>query len=63
MANIEIINVPHNTKFAITDALRKQNGVYTIKAENEHGMDEAEVEITILGEDFQTRKQYFECIF
>lgn len=49
VSNIEIINVPHNTKFNMNDALRKQNGVYIIRAENEHGKDEAEVEITILG--------------
>lgn len=57
--NIEIVNVPYNTKFSINDALRKQNGVYTIRAENEHGKDEAEVEITILGKRIFQDECYF----
>lgn len=46
--NVEIINVDYNTKLNINDALRRDTGVYKIKAVNEHGEDEAEVEVTIL---------------
>ncbi|XP_011700590.1 PREDICTED: twitchin isoform X1 [Wasmannia auropunctata] len=46
--NIEIVNVDYNTKFTITDCLRKNTGVWKIKAVNPHGEDEAEVEVTIL---------------
>ncbi|PSN48991.1 hypothetical protein C0J52_03867 [Blattella germanica] len=46
--NIEIINVDYNTKLTINDAIRKNSGLWKILAENEHGKDEAEVEITIL---------------
>lgn len=48
--NIEIVNVDYNTKISITDCLRKNTGVWKIKAVNPHGEDEAEVEITILCE-------------
>jgi Immunoglobulin I-set domain len=46
--NIEIINVDYNTKITISDALRKNTGLYKIIAENQHGKDEADVEITVL---------------
>jgi len=46
--NIEIVNVDYNTKITISDCLRKNTGVWKIKAVNPHGEDEAEVEITIL---------------
>ena len=46
--NVEIINVDYNTKLSFTDSVRKNTGVYKIKAVNEHGQDEAEVEITVL---------------
>lgn len=42
-------NVEYNTKLLIHFAQRKYSGKYKIVAENEHGKDEAEVEITILG--------------
>lgn len=46
--NIEITNVDYNTKLNITESVRKNTGLYKIKAVNEHGQDEAEVEITVL---------------
>ncbi|KAI5726324.1 hypothetical protein M8J76_000791 [Diaphorina citri] len=46
--NVEIVNVPYNTKLSIVDILRKNSGVYRIKAENASGKDEADVEITVL---------------
>ena len=50
--NLEIINVDYNTKFLMTKSKRAQTGKYVIKAKNEVGEDEAEVEITILGKSF-----------
>ena len=46
--NVEIKNVDYNTKIAIIDSVRKNTGLYKIKAVNEHGEDEAEVEVNIL---------------
>lgn len=48
LSDCKIDNVPYNTKLNIEDSLRKHTGLYTIKAVNEHGQDEAEVEVTIL---------------
>lgn len=46
--NIEIVNVDYNTKITITNSIRKNTGVYKIKAVNKHGQDEAEIEVTVL---------------
>lgn len=46
--NIEIVNVDYNTKITINNSVRKNTGVYKIKAVNEFGSDEAEVEVTVL---------------
>lgn len=46
--NVELINVPYNSKMNINDSLRKNTGLYKIKAVNAHGEDEAEVDVTIL---------------
>lgn len=46
--NVEIVNIDYNTKFSIVDSLRKNTGLYKIRAVNPSGEDEAEVEITIL---------------
>nr|CAD7586386.1 unnamed protein product [Timema genevievae] len=50
---VEIINIDYNTKLTITETIRKHTGLYKILAENQHGKDEAEVEITVLS--FQSR--------
>ncbi|ODM93780.1 Twitchin [Orchesella cincta] len=47
--NVEIINVDYNTKFDIKEAVRANNGIYKIVATNQHGKDEAEVELVVLG--------------
>lgn len=47
--NVEIINVDYNTKFDIKEAKRLNTGIYKIVATNQHGKDEAEVELTVLG--------------
>ena len=46
--NISVVNVEYNSKFTIKDSERKNTGIYKIVAENEHGRDEAEVEVVIL---------------
>lgn len=46
--NIEIVNIDYNTKLAINDAIRKNTGLWKVVAVNEHGRDEADVEITVL---------------
>ena len=44
-----IDNIDYNTKFNLLKAKRKDNGIYTITATNSVGMDEAQVEIIVLG--------------
>ncbi|EDW50927.1 GM26811 [Drosophila sechellia] len=44
----EIKNIPYNTKISIIETVRKHTGIYKIKAVNEHGQDEATVEVNIL---------------
>lgn len=46
--NVQIVNVPYNTKITLSDTGRKDSGVYKIIAENEFGKDEATVEVTVL---------------
>ena len=46
--NVEIINVPYNTKITLNDTTRKDSGLYRIVAENASGKDEADVEVTVL---------------
>ena len=48
--NVTIDNIDYNTKFTIIAATRKQSGIYKVRAENKHGVDEADVEITVLCE-------------
>ena len=48
--NVSVVNVEYNSKFTIKDSVRKNTGIYKILAENEHGKDEAEVEVVILCE-------------
>lgn len=47
-ANVKIDNEDYLTKIALTDTSRKLSGKYTIKAVNDSGQDEADVEIIIL---------------
>lgn len=50
-ASVSIHNEDYNTKFALSNTVRKMTGKYTIKAVNTSGEDEADVEIIILGKD------------
>lgn len=43
-----IENEDYNTKLTLTDTTRRNSGVYTLRAENENGFDEATVEVIIL---------------
>lgn len=43
-----VINVDYNTKLDIKESVRAMTGTYRIVATNEHGKDEADVEITVL---------------
>lgn len=55
---IKIENVDYNTTLIIRNPSRKHAGIYTIKAENINGSDEATVEINIIGK-FQFIFQIF----
>lgn len=46
---INIENTDHHTEFAISNAKRKDAGLYTLKIENRNGKDEETVELVILG--------------
>lgn len=46
---IKIDNIDYNTKFFVMKAKRAHTGKYTIRAKNEVGEDEAEIEISVLG--------------
>lgn len=46
---IKIEDVPNNTKLSAKRARRSDSGKYTIIATNEHGKDEAEVEVIVIG--------------
>lgn len=56
--NIEIVNVDYNTKLNINDSVRSNTGVWKIRAENAHGFDEAEVEVTVLCKNFFSDKSF-----
>lgn len=45
---IRIENEDYNTKLTLLDTTRKDSGIYTLKAENINGVDEAEVEVIVL---------------
>lgn len=54
-ANVEVITVDYHTDLKIKESVRANSGLYKITAVNEHGKDEADVEICILGEFISTR--------
>ena len=45
---VKLVNEPYNTKLNVRLATRADAGIYTITAVNEHGKDEATVEVIIL---------------
>jgi len=47
--SVKIENEDYNTKFSLSDTNRKNTGVYSLRAENASGFDEATVEVVILG--------------
>lgn len=47
--SVKIENEDYNTKFSLSDTTRKNTGVYSLRAENASGFDEATAEVIILG--------------
>lgn len=47
---INIENTDHHTEFALTNAKRKDAGMYTLKVENRNGSDQETVELVVLGQ-------------
>lgn len=47
-ANMKIDNEDYNTKLTLTNTTRKDTGKYIIKAVNDSGQDEADVEVIVL---------------
>lgn len=45
-------NEDYNTKLILSENIRKNSGVYSLRAENASGFDEATVEVVVLGEIF-----------
>ena len=45
----QIENIDYHTDFSIEKATRKDSGIYTLKAENRNGKDEAQCELVVLG--------------
>lgn len=46
---INIENTDHHTEFSVTNAKRKDAGLYTLKIENRNGSDKETVELIVLG--------------
>ena len=49
VTDVIISNPDNETSIVIKNAQRKQSGMYMIRATNEHGKDECEVEFVVLG--------------
>lgn len=49
---LRIENEDYNTKLQISDTSWKYTGIYTLRAENSSGFDEATVEVIVLGNFF-----------
>ncbi len=49
LEDVDVKNPDYSTSIYIKNAKRSQSGMYLIKAVNEHGEDECEVEFTVLG--------------
>lgn len=47
--SVKIENEDYNTKLVLSDNTRKNTGLYSLRAENASGFDEATVEVVILG--------------
>lgn len=57
---MKIENEDYNTKLNLSENTRKNTGVYSLRAENASGFDEATVEVIILG---NLVLQYFLLLF
>ena len=56
-AHYRLENEDYNTRLQISSTSRKQSGKYLIKAVNDSGEDEAELEVNILGECRQKQRR------
>lgn len=57
----KIENEDYNTKLQLTETTRKDTGTYRIKAINDSGQDEAEVEIIVLGMIIPKYMEFVQC--
>jgi hypothetical protein len=48
--SVEIIEKEHSIKLIMTNARRDDTGIYTLKADNEHGQDQADVDVVVMVE-------------
>lgn len=47
--NMSIYNQDYSTKLKVIDAKRSDDGIYFLVAKNMHGMDKAQVKVTVIG--------------
>jgi len=60
--SVKIENEDYNTKLTLSENTRKNTGVYSLRAENASGFDEATVEVIILGNLVMNIVLLFICI-
>ena len=48
VGNVKVQHEPYNTKLNVRQATRAQSGIFTVKATNKYGEDEAQVEVIVL---------------
>lgn len=46
--SVKVTHQPYNTKIQVRNSTRANSGIYTVRAVNKHGDDEAEVEVVVL---------------
>lgn len=56
---IKIENVDYHTDFTIVNAVRRDTGKYTLRAENCNGFDEETVELTVLSKPSSPKGKMF----
>lgn len=53
--SVEIMENEHRIKLVMTGARRDDTGIYTLKADNDHGQDQADVEVVVMVEPSKPR--------
>ncbi len=46
--SVEVIEKEHSLKLIMSNARRDDTGIYTLKADNDHGQDQADVEVVVM---------------